>query len=400
MVLLFLGVILGAGLMWIWSAAGRKSAPVDLAAMPDSAVALRPGPWGNLEVLPIFIEPPDEYLATGLIEKVDHRWAFRGFTSEQLLSLFKSAGLDSAQLAELTNTAKWQSGDGGIYVDPSKDLILSLSTESRKQIYEPMYRDRQSLYGRVGQTYPADRFDSYFANSGLSPETVELVRKLSFPYGKLLVFCDVQLVLETLPTSADKTRLIKTLLRKSTLVLRLHITPDSNINALEHYWIRAGWGLDLRPMLESLAALPQGARLDLVELLPPIPSANIYTYPFPSMKPEDQQKDCRWTALNFFRDVPDDRFIDSEYDRKVLLSDYYPALSDARYGDIIALTRPNGETIHVAVYIAADIVYTKNDGNFREPFILMTYADMLDHFAALIPENETLKVQIFRNKYY
>jgi len=59
-----------------------------------------------------------------------------------------------------------------------------------------------------------------------------------------------------------------------------------------------------------------------------------------------------------------------------------------------------GDIIHVAVYIAADIVYTKNSGNFYDPYILMTYSDMLDHFAWQLPENEKLKVEIRRNKYY
>jgi hypothetical protein len=86
--------------------------------------------------------------------------------------------------------------------------------------------------------------------------------------------------------------------------------------------------------------------------------------------------------------------------RQTLLTDYYPVLSDARFGDLVLLAKPNGDIIHIAVYIAADIVYTKNSGSFRDPFILMTVSDMLDHFASQIPEGQNLQVSIYRNKYY
>jgi hypothetical protein len=398
------GVILGyaVGSEWPWSQTKPtgKLTPEDLVAMPDSAVPLRPGPWGNLEALPMYIEPPDEYLPTESIEQDDPRWRFTGYTPDQLLALFKSADLNSEQRAELSDSSKWQQDQKAIYVSPSKELILALSPLARKTIYEPMMRDPGNKYNLLSRSFATSRFADFFADSGLPNDTLDLIRKLSFPYGKLTYFSDVQLVLDTLPEPAQKMRFLKTLLRTPTLLLRLHLTPDSDIDELEHYWAKAGQGLDLRPMLESLSKLPKGARLSLTALLPPLPSAQIYTFPYPSLKPEDQNKDCRWTSLNFFRDVPDDRFTDSAVVRQTLLTDYYPVLSDARFGDLVLLAKPNGDIIHIAVYIAADIVYTKNSGNFRDPYILMTVSDMLDHFASQIPEGQNLQVSVYRNKYY
>lgn len=374
--------------------------PAEAVALPDGAQPLQPGPWGNMEFVPISIEPPEEYLPVRMIEQADRRWRFEGFTSEQLTALFQSADLTNAQRAELLDASKWQQDRGSIYLNPSKDLVLSLSPQARKQIYAPLTADPNNIFGLLRCSYPADHFDALFTQSGLPDETIALVKKLSYPHGHLVFFCDIPLVLDTLSRPEQKLRLLKTLLRKSTLLLRLHLTPDSNINALEHYWIRAGWGVDLRPMLESLTKLPQGARIDVVELLPPVPSANLYSYPFPSTKPEDQHKDCHWTALNFFRDVPDQRFTDSNVVHQTLITDYYPVLSDPRYGDLIILAKPNGDIIHSSVYIADNIVYTKNSSNFRDPFILMTMSDMIDNFSAQIPEDQSLQVLIYRNKYY
>jgi hypothetical protein len=153
-------------------------------------------------------------------------------------------------------------------------------------------------------------------------------------------------------------------------------------------------------MLESLTKLPQGARMDIVELLPPLPSAELYSYPFPSTNPADLHKDCHYTALNFFRETPDQRFTDPNFVKQTLLNDYYPVLADPRYGDIITLVRQDGSIIHSCVFIADDIVYTKNSGNFRDPYIFMTLSDMTDNFMAQIPEGQTLQTLIYRNKYY
>lgn len=395
-----IGGVLGIFIPRLWTPAVDRSTPAGLAALQDSAIPLPQGPWGNLEMVPFYIEPPDEYLPVQMIENYDPRWAFKGYTPDQLMTLFKTAGLTSKQLAEVSNTANWKQEGDTIYVTPSRELSLSLSPEARKKIYVPMISTFSAVIGTQTQIFPADRFDDCFAGSGLPPEVIETVRKFSFPYGNQLVFADTQLVLSMMPDANLKKKLLKTLMRKTTLLLRLHITPDSDLNELEHYWVRAGWGLDLRPILESLARLKDGARIDVVELLPPVPSSQIYNYRFPSLKPEEQHKDCSWTALNFFRDVPDDRFTDTDVVRQTLQNDYYPALSDPRYGDLVVLAKPNGDIIHLAVYLAAGIVYTKNSGNFRDPFILMTLQDMVDRFSVQIPEDQKLDVQFYRNKYY
>jgi len=238
------------------------------------------------------------------------------------------------------------------------------------------------------------------SQSGLPDETVALIRRLSYSHGHLVFFCDMPIVLETLQSSDLKVRLVKTLLRKSTLLLRLHITPNTNIDALSRYWIRAGDGINIRPLLESLTRIPKGTGINAALLLPPMPGAELYTFAYPSTKPEDLHKDCHYVAFNFFKDPPDPRFTDPKIVRQTLMTDYYPVLADFRYGDLIVLAKANGDIIHSAVFIADNIVYTKNSANFRDPYIFMTIPDMLDNFDALIPEGETLQVQCFRNKYY
>ena len=214
-----------------------------------------------------------------------------------------------------------------------------------------------------------------------------------------MFFCDVSLVLDTLKTYEQKVALLKTLSRKETWLLRLHIMPDSDINSLSNYWAKASWGKDVKPILESLSKVPGGARIGLVHLLPPMPTENFLTYPFPSTNPADLQKDCHWTALNFFKDPPDSSFTKADAVRETILKDYYPVLSDPRYGDVLMLARQDGTVLHSSVFIADNMVYTKNSASYMEPFILMKIPDMIERFEAFIPENEHLKMLIFRSKY-
>ena len=47
------------------------------------------------------------------------------------------------------------------------------------------------------------------------------------------------------------------------MLLRLHVTPNSDINALTAYWGKASWTRDVKAILESLALVPGGADLDV-----------------------------------------------------------------------------------------------------------------------------------------
>ncbi|MCX6967781.1 MAG: hypothetical protein NTZ46_08405 [Verrucomicrobia bacterium] len=383
-----------------WNPWPTPKSPEQLTAVPDRVHALKLGPWGNMESLPISIEPPEEYLSTQSIENADRRWWFKGCSPEQVHAFLSSDDLSAQQKAELLDQSKWEQKNGSLIVSPSKELILSLSPKARKRIYGVLGENPENLVMHLRCSFPADHFNTLFSESDLPPETVALIKHLSFPHGRFLFFCDVPSVLDSLKTYEQKICFMKCLTKKETLLLKLHVMPDSDVNLLVNYWSKASWGKDVKPMLESLAKVPGGARLGVVHLLPPMPTESLYTYPFPSTDPADVHKDCHWTALNFFRDPPDPRFTNADLVRETIQKDYYPVLSDPRYGDVIMLARPDGSIVHSAVFIADNIVYTKNSPLFLDPFLLMTISDMIDRFEAFIPENEHLKMLVFRNKYY
>jgi len=374
--------------------------PQALANLPDRATPLNPGLWGNLEAVPIRIEPPEEYLPIKGLEENGRQWKFAGYTTDSLAALFISTELTSDQRMELMDASRWQLNDGEIVVTPSSDLIATLSQAARKKIYTALWQIPESGLRSRMASFRADQFDEIFAQSGLRREIVDDVRRMSFRHGQLIFFCDAPWVLGTISDFNEKVRFVKTIVGKSTLLVRLHVMPDSNVNSLANYWSKAASGKDIKPMLESLARVPGGARVSLVHLLPTMPTASLYTFSFPSLNPTDQLKDCHWVALNFFRDPPDLGLTDHGKIKKIFQDDYYPVLSDPRYGDLVQIVRANGDIIHTAVFIADDVVFTKNSADAVEPFMLMRFQTLIDTFSAFVPENETLRLVILRNKYY
>ena len=62
----------------------------------DQLTPSEPGPWGQLEVIRISTEPPEEYI----VERFQYeptQWIFPDYTRDRIVSLFKSAGLDKAR---------------------------------------------------------------------------------------------------------------------------------------------------------------------------------------------------------------------------------------------------------------------------------------------------------------
>jgi hypothetical protein len=227
-------------------------------------------------------------------------------------------------------------------------------------------------------------------------------RGLSCRIGKSLVCYCLPHVLADIPFYNDKIQLLKAIFQHRTMLIRVDIGPSTDIDALVAYWGKAFWATDVRAILESLKRLPAGGQLDIMELLPPLPSALLYTYPLPPNRMNESivRQNCSWTALNFFRDSPDPRFSDPKIVQEVLKSDYYSVQADPRYGDVIVLLSPAGYLLHTAIYIADDIVFTKNGDDLLQPWVFSPLSDLIDEFSMGLPPGKSPSVLYFRNKNY
>ena len=121
--------------------------PSPLSAQPNQVMysQLKPGPWGRLDYIPIYIECPEEFLSVRSYETADRRWFFKGYTAEAVAAFVARLPLNDEQRRELADQTKWQVTQTGVYLDPSRELRLALTPAARRQIY-PVVSDGTEIF--------------------------------------------------------------------------------------------------------------------------------------------------------------------------------------------------------------------------------------------------------------
>jgi hypothetical protein len=167
----------------------------------------------------------------------------------------------------------------------------------------------------------------------------------------------------------------------------LKVPPESQepIRRMTQYWGIRGRESAVGPLLQGIAKQPDGGILDVLELLPPLPRKLLNTYPGASIETTGFKRDCFWTTMNFFNDVPDDGFKDVEYTMAHVREYYEPMGQNFRYGDIVFLVNSYGTVFHAATYLANGLVFTKNGAAAHHPWVIMGVDEMIDNYAAEKP---------------
>ncbi len=365
------------------------------APTPDGAVALAPGPWGDLVYSRVVIEPPDSLIpSTELRVTPRPVWFFGGMTPAELTRWWESVPLRPEERAVLTSPVAWDVGADGVRVRPSPDLVLGLSLEARTRIYSQLSHFAENPSQATPFRFRADSAEEWLRDGGLSPETLALVKPLVYRRGPSLLFSDIEIVLSRIPSQVERVRLVKTLARRTTLMVQLRIHPDTDVDALESYWGRGQRSRDIGPLLRSLQRRDRVVAIDLIHLLPRAPRQLLYTYPLPDATGQFPFLDCHWTSINFFSLQPEQKSTDHIAVAATIDRDYYLVTGKPTLGDIIMFARPDNSIIHSCIYLADDLVFTKNGGQSVSPWILMTLADV----KAFYPSEEPIELQYYRAK--
>ena len=352
-----------------------------------------PGPWGELEFARINIEPPDEFLPPTDRQLEPTRWFFEGQDAAQVKALLGGCELSPAQRTALANPAAWQVESDGVTLTPGADVILELAPQARLEIYRVLARSGRNEFHHWPYTYRSSGLLDWFGRSGLSATTLQWLNQLVYQRGDALCFSDLPEVHARITDNAERHRLIKTLFRSSALLMKLRIRPDTDNSTLLGYWGRGGRAKDFRPLLDSLTQVEGSIALDIAHLLPPFARKRLNTFPSPPASPDQPTADCFWTSMNFFNDPPDDRYHDEKVWSRELEEKYAIAELPA-FGDLVFLLQPDGTPVHAAVYIADNVLFTKNGGHLRQPWLLMKLEDMLARY----PVEQGVRVVCFRLK--
>ncbi len=365
---------------------------------PQEWIVGKKGPWGQIESLVFAIDLPDEFVFVPPADQPPVHWSFPGYTKEKVLATLRSVGLPEDAVKKLDGGAKWTGADGAISVEPGDPLILGLAPEVRAKLYAILVTFPQNARQIDPIWFRPGLIDWRLEDSGLAPESIALLKRLLYAQGEnALLFTDFEPALRSLPSDAERKRFMKAVSRKRAVLAHLRLDPDSDVEKIAQYWGIGGRRKDVFPFLSALHRVEKGCALNVICLLPDFPRDHLYSHPFAAPDDKSVRQDCFWSAFNFFNDPPDNRFNDMGYVREVLDRDYYTILEPSQLGDLVLLTTENKTVIHVAAYVADDLVFTKNGEDFRQPWVLMRMADMMETYAVKYP-NSPLKPQFFRKK--
>jgi hypothetical protein len=350
-------------------------------------------PWGELITRQISVERPEEYIGfeTQHIDPV--MWTFEEMSRDAARREMIDCGLTPNQADRALALQVAPANPTATTIKPDDDLLFSLAPETRSKLYRSLARFGSNHYMQYPFNLPATNLDEWLSGSKVSAVTLDRLKRLLYPHGGVQSLSDVEPVARTASSQDEKFALFKALSRQPALLVQIHVRPETDLSQVLGYWGRGLQMKDARPLLESLQRVPGGGSANVVFLLPRFARDRLYTFPAPP-KPGDAPMDCHWSTMNFFNDPPDDRFCNPEYTVQYLKTNYYAVARPSLYGDVILVLNEEGNAIHSAVYLADDIVFTKNGNNYAQPWTLVHMKDL----AADYSPDGNIKLSFYRNK--
>jgi hypothetical protein len=366
---------------------------------PQKWTAGKAGPWGRIESMLFAIDVPDEFIPPPPTGQPPIRWFFPDHTKDKVLAALRAAGVSEDEVKKLDSSAKWSSENGMTTVEPGDRLIVSLAPEVRAKLYAVLLAFPQNAQQIDPIWFRSDKIDWRLEDCGLAADSIALLKRLLYPQGEnRLLFADFGPALRSLPSDAERKRFLKAVLRKRAVLAHVKLDPETDVVKLSQYWGIGGRRKDLLPFLSALHRVEKGYKVNVVYLLPDFARDRVYRYPFAPADAKSVKQDCFWSSFNFFNDQPDNRFNDMDYLHAAIERDYYKIQQPSQLGDIVFLTTANETVVHAAVFLADDLVFTKNSEDFRQPWILMHMADMVETFAVKYPGRDALKTQFYRKR--
>jgi hypothetical protein len=386
----------------IFRSRGAQGAPDDPPFLPGRAPAawrrqlqlkaVTPGPWGKLWYYDVLLAPSGNTLEQLPAPSAEPVWTFAGIDPAGLLAATREVAMPGSVRAELTALFRAGQADaeGRLTVRPSLDLVLAVPREFRTRVFPHLVGGLSVKDYAQHIPFPAGfTIDEWF-DAGSLPETVrQAILRLVYPVGDRVMLSDFGALYHLLKTRPEQLSAQRAALRVPGVVVLLERPDPADVPALAAYW-RPGRHKNIATLLQSFATNRDDNRfLDIIHLLSPIEREFLNTYftpSGPSMTPS-----CFWTAFNFGEETPDSRYLVlpgvwSEHEAMAwrdLTASYTPIAAPARLGDIIAYRHKDAPAVvHVAVFIADGLVYTKNGATFSKPWCLSRLEDLDELYLA------------------
>ena len=385
--------------------------PFQPGRMPDAwraQLKLKPlaaGPWGKLWYYDVLLAPSGDMLRRLPAPSQDPVWTFAGLTPAEIRDAILTTDMPAAVRHDLTTlfAAAVPDAEGRITVHPPLELVLAVPREFRTRLFPHLVAGFLVTDYAQHIPFPAGfKIEEWF-DAGSLPEPVrQAILRLVYPSGDRVMLSDFGALFSLLGSEREKLTAHRAALREPAVIVLLEKPRPEEVPALADYWQHAARAKNARRLLESFAASGSDLNyLDIVHLLSPLEREFLNTYfepAEPTLTPS-----CFWTAFNFGAEKPDPRFLVipglwTEHQAlagQELATHYQPIAAPDRLGDIIGYRRKgDAGMLHVCVFVADQIVFTKNGYTFSKPWIF----SRLEEVDALYLTSPDIERVIFRRR--
>lgn len=384
------------------TACGRGALPVAPPARPEGAAtgvsstaAKSIAAWpGRLETESFYIHAPPSINDLEPTPDQTPLWRFRGGTITTVGALLTRADVPTEMTKALLGTAVGWRENGGITLVPTPEMILGMPPKSRQRVYEELAKSPSNPYHAAPLLIPDYLLDDWFQHSRLSDVQRERMRRLFWRRGTCYAFSDISLMVQAAASASEIRHCREALSLTRAIMVKVRLPPAEGLDAAIEYWKGTATHPDISPYVHAVAEASGIETIDLIHLLPPLARRWLYTFPALSSGVGGRFPDCSWTSLNFFATRPEPYYLDSHSSFLEMRQNYERIDAPAKLGDLICFTDKAGQIFHTCVYIAEDIIFTKNGAGLASPWLLMPLRDVEAYYRW----GDTSEIAYFRKK--
>jgi hypothetical protein len=366
-------------------------------ASTSSPVVTSTGLWGTLEYYPVFLEAPESLIERFPIPSSKPRWVFESVSESDIRTLLQGCGLSNSLLDSIFAAQPPVTEGKLTYLFPPVALLEAIEPEVRAKIYAELRKVSANEYHVDPVLITSGDVESWFKGADIDSNSLAFIKKHAYTRGDCLAFSDLPALMAVSAGESHMKKLMKVLTRSRCLMVSVKLDTKTDVDKVMNYWTT---GLntrkkDVASLIKSIIAVRGESSMDLNHLLPATPRKLLYTYPDMSMFTEGIMPDCHWSSLNFFNYDVKPYLLDARLATTVVLEQFSPVQPPYKFGDIMfLLDSKHGDAFHSCVYIADDIVYTKNGRNIVSPWLLMKLEDVQKIYI----HDGNGRVQAYRNK--
>jgi hypothetical protein len=346
-----------------------------LGAYEEPVWKARPGPWGELEIRAIYMEAPDALLAAVAKPNSVTRWVFEQTTETAVRALLQRCGVPAPVVERLLDPARRIASGNVLSLYPSPDDLVAIPPAARAMLYQELAKSPANEYQRDPVFILGGDLEDWLMDNGLSEPQKDLFRKLVWKRGDALVFSDIQALLTLAKTSEEVRSTFRAVTRVRSLVVELHLPLKTDRRQFIDYWLAGQTDAPCLTFINAITQRRAPQTVDITHFLPSLMRQRAYTFPEMELGLKGRFPDCHWTSLNFFNLTPKDFYLDTRLAAAQLVENYATVEAPYRYGDVLCFLE-DGEGLHTCVYIADDIVLTKNGDSILAPWALMQIKDV------------------------